>query len=34
MGVFGEKTLDRIAAKSAITDAGKNRFFGQTVAFA
>ena len=33
MGVFGEKTLDRIAAESATADAGKDRIFGLTVAF-
>ena len=34
MGVFGEETLDRIAAESAAADAGKDRIFGLTVAFA
>ena len=32
MGVFGEETLDRIAAESAATDTRKDRIFGQTVA--
>jgi hypothetical protein len=34
MGVFGEEAFDCIAAKSAAADAGKDRFFGPTVAFA
>ncbi len=33
MGVFCEKTLDRIAAESATANAGKDRIFGLTVAF-
>ena len=31
--VLGYETLDRISAKSATTNAGKNRTFGRTVAF-
>jgi len=34
VGVFGDETLDRIAAECAATDAGKHRIFGPTVAFA
>ena len=33
LGVFCEKTLDRVAAESATADAGKERVFGLTVAF-
>ena len=32
MGVFGQETLDRITAKSAAADAGKDWIFGLTVA--
>jgi len=32
--VLGDETLDRIAAESTATDAGKDRVIGQTVAFA
>jgi hypothetical protein len=34
MGVFGEEALDRITAESAAADAGKDRIFEPTVAFA
>jgi len=33
MGVFCEKTLDRVTAQSIATNAGKDRIFGLTVAF-
>jgi hypothetical protein len=34
MGVFGEQALDRITAQSAAANAGKDRVFGLTAAFA
>ena len=34
MGVFGEEALDRITAESAAADAGEDRIFEPTVAFA
>jgi hypothetical protein len=34
MGVLSDETLDLIPAKFFATNAGKDRIFGQTVAFA